>query len=174
MYKEAHPFAFRTIKDWVATLAHTGADDDVDTDDTTSRSSWPEQHRGSYKMKRMSTSRSKHPWELQAEDLQVMESVGVGSHGQVYRGKYKGDQVAVKILFQLSDSDQDSGNADNILTETAAEADALSRLRHVNMMRFYGICYLREKRCIAMVIELCEMDLRTWVDEPGAPTTLEF
>ena len=54
-----------------------------------------------------------------------------------------------------------------VLAETAAEAEALSRLRHENMMRFYGICFLKEQRSVAMVLELCQMDLRDWIDASG-------
>lgn len=48
------------------------------------------------------------------------------------------------------------GGAD-IFAETAAEADAMSRMHHENTLRFFGICYLRQRGAIAMVTELCEV-----------------
>ena len=52
---------------------------------------------------------------------------------------------------------EDNEDGDSVFAETAAEAAALSRLRHVNMMRFIGICYLEDENAIAIVTELCEV-----------------
>ncbi len=89
----------------------------------------------------------------------------------MYSGRYKGGDVAVKTLFVLpedgSGADAGAGVSDRIFAQTAAEAEAMSRLRHVNVMRFYGICFLPQHHCIAMVTELCAQDLRAWID--GSP-----
>ena len=90
--------------------------------------------------------------------------------------RYKGNRVAVKTLLVLpTDRGVDQLNdSDRIFAETAAEAEALSKLRHENMMRFYGICFLREQHSIAMVTELCDVDLRTWIDAIGGHTDREI
>jgi hypothetical protein len=88
---------------------------------------------------------------------------------QVYSARYKGAEVAVKTL-QLTPEDYGAGDAqlsDRMFASTSAEAATLSRLRHVNMMRFYGICFLPHLHCIAIVTELCALDLRKWMDNSG-------
>lgn len=51
---------------------------------------------------RPSSTRRKHPWELQAEALSLGSVIGAGSHGQVYRGMYVGDLVANVCMRQHS------------------------------------------------------------------------
>ena len=76
--------------------------------------------------------------------------------------------MAVKTLLALGPDgvdNEDGGEQDALLAETAAEAEALSKLRHANMMHFFGICFLPEQQAVAMVTELCTTDLRSWIDE---------
>ena len=90
---------------------------------------------------------------------------------QVYSGRYKGAEVAVKTQ-KLTPEDYVGDHAqmsDRMFASTSAEAATLSQLRHVNMMRFYGICFLPQLLCIAMVTELCALDLRSWIDKSSRP-----
>ena len=89
--------------------------------------------------------------------------------------RYKGSEVAVKTLLILPEDTRASGAlSDRIFEETASEAQALSLLRHENMMRFFGICFLQQTRTIAMVTELCKCDLRAWIDETHGHTDNEI
>eukprot|EP00750_Incisomonas_marina_P031543 INCI8230.1.p1 GENE.INCI8230.1~~INCI8230.1.p1 ORF type:complete len:687 (+),score=98.77 INCI8230.1:138-2198(+) len=159
LYKQANPFALNTIKDWVELLAEhernrrsTSAEpllvicDSSADQDLTARE------------------RPAHPWELKAAELAVGRTIGQGAHGAVFEGKYRGVAVAIKTLYSITSSVMDG---DDIFAETAAEADAMSRMHHENTLRFFGICYLPKQGAIAMVTELCEMDLRKWIDQPG-------
>ncbi len=110
--------------------------------------------------------RQRHPWELDAQDLVLGKVIGAGGYGRVFQAEYKGGAVAVKTLFSFATVAD--GSADDILADTAAEAQVLSQLRHVNTLRFFGVSYLRQEGCIAMVTELCQQDLRAWIDQPGA------
>lgn len=100
LYKEANPFAYSTIKDWVVLLAQTG-----DRGDAPAAPHEPEavaslSARGftpSIKT-HIRSSRSKHPWELDGADLLVDEVIGTGTQGAVYCGSYKGIPVAIKTL----------------------------------------------------------------------------
>jgi len=147
LYKKANPFAYQTMKDWVQTLSSLSNNVALDR----------------------LTPHQRHPWELDHKTLHTGEVIGRGSHGQVYRGLYKGADVAIKVIFHLDPMDTEDAEqrANEILSETAAEADALSGLRHINVMRFFGICFMPQQHSIAMVTELCESDLRKWIDGTG-------
>eukprot|EP00750_Incisomonas_marina_P021643 INCI4607.1.p1 GENE.INCI4607.1~~INCI4607.1.p1 ORF type:complete len:702 (-),score=75.12 INCI4607.1:1396-3501(-) len=167
LFKQANPFDVTTIRDWVTTLSGS---DSVTVTMAESRA------RSSISMRENpSRIHRKHPWELQAEALSLGSVIGAGSHGQVYRGMYKGSEVAVKTLLILPEDTRASGAlSDRIFEETASEAQALSLLRHENMMRFFGICFLQQTRTIAMVTELCKCDLRAWIDETHGHTDNEI
>ena len=162
LYKEARPFDQKTIRDWVEAVAVVRRGNDFDNVVTVSRDNSQRWAAESSNV----ASRNRHPWELDASELELRSVIGSGSHGQIYRGLYKGGPVAVKTLFAIGDTESDSPEMDAVYAETAAEAEALSKLRHLNMMQFFGICFLAEQRSIAMVTELCAMDLRAWIDEP--------
>ena len=157
LMKEARPFALSTIKDWIAAIGSSRQRDFEHIAGSSTSS-----------IRLHDVHAQRHPWQLDADDLELGDVIGTGSHGKVYRGRYKGGHVAVKTLIVMQDPADagDSADMDEIYAETAAEAEALSRLRHENMMHFYGICFLSEQRAIAMVTELCSSDLRLWIDNP--------
>jgi serine/threonine protein kinase len=53
---------------------------------------------------------------IQPGDIQLFESIGAGSYGSVYRGKYNGQEVAIKKLLSVE-----------------TEANILSQLNHQNI-----------------------------------------
>lgn len=57
--------------------------------------------------------------------------LGVGGYGEVYRGKWRGTDVAVKRLL-----DQ---NGEDVLREFASEVHILSRLRHPRVVLWMGV-----------------------------------
>ncbi|GLT97276.1 hypothetical protein SLE2022_148490 [Rubroshorea leprosula] len=69
--------------------------------------------------------------EIQWEDLQIGERIGIGSYGEVYRADWNGTEVAVKKFL-----DQDfSGDA---LVQFKSEVEIMLRLRHPNVVLFMG------------------------------------
>ncbi|GLT57609.1 hypothetical protein SLA2020_305700 [Shorea laevis] len=69
--------------------------------------------------------------EIQWEDLQIGERIGIGSYGEVYRADWNGTEVAVKKFL-----DQDfSGDA---LVQFKCEVEIMLRLRHPNVVLFMG------------------------------------
>jgi len=79
LYKQANPFAYSTIKDWISLLQNSDE--------------------GAGESASAAGNRAKHPWELSTSDLIVGTAVGTGSHGTVFEGTYKGSRVAVKTLY---------------------------------------------------------------------------
>ncbi len=170
LYKEAHPFALRTLKDWMEALRGSlGSGGGNGVGDSSARphgngksSSAEPHHQHQHKHQRQ-----RHPWELDAEDLVLGDVIGTGGYGRVFRAEYKGGAVAVKTLFTLGGG-LGGADDDDLLADTASEAQVLSQLRHVNTLRFFGVSFLRREGCVAMVTELCQQDLRAWIDQPGA------
>jgi hypothetical protein len=61
------------------------------------------------------------------EDIQVMNTLGSGSFGEVFRGKWMSETVALKALRNFS-------------PETLkAEVSVLMKLRHPNIVQFLGV-----------------------------------
>lgn len=158
-YKQANPFAITTIKDWVHMIS--GADLD--------KQNHLEKTGHSQDRAQTTSFTPRHPWELNSIDLNIGEILGVGSQGRVFDGLYKGSPVAIKTLFVLNKIEPDApGGANEVLVDTASEAEMLSRLRHANIIRFFGIVFLKEQKSIAMITELCQGgDLRAWIDCAG-------
>ncbi|KAL2317910.1 hypothetical protein Fmac_031786 [Flemingia macrophylla] len=70
-------------------------------------------------------------WEIQWEDLDIGERIGIGSYGEVYHADLDGTEVAVKKFL-----DQDfSGDA---LAQFKSEVEIMLRLRHPNVVLFMG------------------------------------
>ncbi len=67
-------------------------------------------------------------------EITIYESIGVGNHGSVFRGKWKGMEVAIKKI-----SKQKMG--EKAMLDFLSEACMLSELRHPNVITFIGACY---------------------------------
>jgi hypothetical protein len=42
--------------------------------------------------------RKKHEWDINWAELEVGEELGMGGHGEVFKAKWRGTEVAVKML----------------------------------------------------------------------------
>ncbi|KAI4347249.1 hypothetical protein L6164_008077 [Bauhinia variegata] len=70
-------------------------------------------------------------YEIPWEEITLGERIGLGSYGEVYRGEWRGTEVAVKKFL-----DQDiSGES---LEEFKSEVQIMKRLRHPNVVLFMG------------------------------------
>eukprot|EP01102_Stenamoeba_stenopodia_P005238 TRINITY_DN1578_c0_g1_i1.p1 TRINITY_DN1578_c0_g1~~TRINITY_DN1578_c0_g1_i1.p1 ORF type:complete len:759 (+),score=197.44 TRINITY_DN1578_c0_g1_i1:262-2538(+) len=77
-------------------------------------------------------------------DLEFLKKLGSGASGDVYRGLYKGNEVAIKVLKEMM--------ADKEAKEFLKETQILSTLRSPYIVYFFGIC-ASPKLC--MVMEFC-------------------
>lgn len=83
-------------------------------------------------------------WTLDADEISFMEKIGEGSAAKVYKGVWRNQEVAIKILKNAPDSQE--------LTEFKKELEIMSSLRSPFIVYFFGMV-LRPKVC--MLMEYC-------------------
>ena len=79
--------------------------------------------------------------------LDANKLLGQGSFSKVYKGKYKQQECAIKLIFTV-DLTLD------VIQRVAAESQILSHLRHPNVIGIYGVAVLPPSVCI--LLELCK------------------
>eukprot|EP01111_Echinosteliopsis_oligospora_P013540 TRINITY_DN4878_c0_g1_i1.p1 TRINITY_DN4878_c0_g1~~TRINITY_DN4878_c0_g1_i1.p1 ORF type:complete len:522 (+),score=97.63 TRINITY_DN4878_c0_g1_i1:241-1806(+) len=85
-----------------------------------------------------------HDIKIESRELVLENEIGHGSFGQVYRGVWRGTEVAIKKL------PKDSMMKDNqSLSDFMKEAFIMRQLRHPNVLQVLGIC-LTPSACIVM------------------------
>jgi len=84
-------------------------------------------------------------------ELKLEDVIGGGGFGQVWRARWKGTPVAVKVL---TGSAQAETVPKAVLEEFIAEINMVSGMRHPNICLFMGTCLEPPNR--AIVTELCE------------------
>ncbi|GMH87141.1 hypothetical protein TrVE_jg6880 [Triparma verrucosa] len=89
---------------------------------------------------------------INAKELESEEVIGKGAFGEVYRGKYHGQAVAVKTLISV---DHDS------LTRFREEILLMADLHHANIVVLIGACW--EESLMALVMEFCEKGMSSSV-----------
>eukprot|EP00026_Physarum_polycephalum_P000443 Phypoly_transcript_00444.p1 GENE.Phypoly_transcript_00444~~Phypoly_transcript_00444.p1 ORF type:complete len:909 (-),score=141.61 Phypoly_transcript_00444:1068-3794(-) len=80
-------------------------------------------------------------YKIDFSSVEILDLIGSGSFGHVYRGTYRGADVAIKKLkHQNMDKKQ--------LQEFTQEAAIMVGLRHPNILLFMGVCLEPAKLCI--------------------------
>lgn len=85
-------------------------------------------------------------------DLPILEHLGHGAYGAVYKTKWLGAECAKKVLFHDSEYQE----------SFKSEAAILNGLSHPNVVQLYGCSVERSKSCLVM--ELMASDLRNYID----------
>ncbi|XP_030485929.2 serine/threonine-protein kinase STY8 [Cannabis sativa] len=80
-------------------------------------------------------------WEIDTKLLKVEDKVGSGSYGDLYRGTYCSQEVAVKILKL------ERINAE-MLRDFTQEVYIMRKIRHKNVVQFIGACTRHPNLCI--------------------------
>jgi hypothetical protein len=80
-------------------------------------------------------------WIIDFGEVQVGKQVGLGSYGVVFRGKWKGVEVAVKRFIKQKLDERR-------MLEFRAEMAFLSELHHPNIVLFIGACVKKPNLCI--------------------------
>ena len=80
-------------------------------------------------------------WEMDPRDIIFHEKIASGAFGDLFRGTYCGQDIAIKILRGLQD---DSLQFQEFLQEVAI----MRKVRHRNVVQFIGACTERPNLCI--------------------------
>jgi serine/threonine protein kinase len=83
---------------------------------------------------------------IKPADVKILQRVGSGAYGEVFKGTCLGSAVAIKTMLDVSDQNVLNFRAEIILT---------AALRHPNIIQFVGACWDRE--LIALVLEVSSM-----------------
>ncbi|XP_018378278.1 PREDICTED: mitogen-activated protein kinase kinase kinase 11-like isoform X1 [Trachymyrmex cornetzi] len=85
------------------------------------------------------------PIEIDFEELQLEEVIGVGGFGKVYRGFWKKREVAVKAARQDA-GEEPSATLENV----RQEAKLFWLLKHENIVQLEGVCLKMPNMCLIM------------------------
>jgi len=86
-------------------------------------------------------------WVVNHAEIEYTQKLGSGSSGKVYKGIYRGKQVAIKVIKQVT--------AESQLADFKKEFQIMAAIRSPHMVLFYGAC-IEPKLC--MVMEFCSRD----------------
>jgi len=93
-----------------------------------------------------SSSRALESWEMDFNEIEVGKLLGRGGFGEVFKGIWRGTEVAVKKLLNQRMTDE-------ALQEFRSEVQMLRSLRHPNIVLFMGVCTVPPN--FAIVTEFC-------------------
>ena len=84
-------------------------------------------------------------WEITEKDLDIMDKIGKGNFGYVYKGfmRSRGQHIAIKMCKSDALADQD---------EFLREAEILKQYRHPHIVEFIGVS--QQAECIYIIMEL--------------------
>ncbi|OMJ72458.1 hypothetical protein SteCoe_29085 [Stentor coeruleus] len=94
-------------------------------------------------IKRGSILQTDSSWVINMNELELKQSIGVGSSCTVYKGMYRHTSVAIKVLRNTSQSSQ---------KEFEREVETMVKLRHPNLVLFMGASVEKE---LCIVTEFC-------------------
>ncbi|XWS45615.1 hypothetical protein CRYUN_Cryun15aG0151700 [Craigia yunnanensis] len=80
-------------------------------------------------------------WEIDARQLKIENKIASGSFGDLYRGTYCSQEVAIKVLKPEQVTDE-------MLREFSQEVYIMRKIRHKNVVQFIGACTRAPNLCI--------------------------
>lgn len=86
-----------------------------------------------------------HPELLEPSELQFGQVLGSGGFGAVYKGMYRGEEVAIKKLHPM-----DGQITQLQMEEFKKEVANLQALRHERLVRFIGAAFVKPSLCLVL------------------------
>lgn len=80
-------------------------------------------------------------WEIDSSQLKLTSKIANGSFGELFRGTYCGQDVAIKVL-------KPERLSDNLQREFQQEVSIMRKVRHKNVVQFIGACTRPPNLCI--------------------------
>ncbi|KAL3497431.1 hypothetical protein ACH5RR_040163 [Cinchona calisaya] len=101
-------------------------------------------------------------WYIEPREIELQDVVAKGTTADVYRGRWRGTEVAVKCIFpDLFRSNE------HMIGFFAQEVETLSRQRHPFVLQLMGAC-LDPPNHGWIVTEFLNTTLKTWLHGPGS------
>ena len=80
-------------------------------------------------------------WEIEIDQLQIQTRIASSTFGNVYKGLYYGQDVAIKIIKDVLENHQ-------LHNEFMQEVSIMKKIRHRNVVQFIGASTVRPSLCI--------------------------
>jgi len=94
---------------------------------------------------RISPVKMRRPFEIEFEEIDLKEIIGVGGFGKVYRGLWQGEEVAVKAACQEAGETMSA-----TIEKVRQEAKLFWLLDHSNIIALKGVCLHEPNVCLVM------------------------
>lgn len=105
-------------------------------------------------------------YELSMEDFVIIEKIGSGAFGNVFKADFKDTIVALKTL-NIDAADPDDPDFKLAVVEFKKEVEILAQLRHPNILYFFGACL--KPPSFAIATEFMEMgSLKDFIHKTAA------
>ncbi|KAL2489598.1 serine/threonine-protein kinase STY46-like [Forsythia ovata] len=101
-------------------------------------------------------------WYIEPNEIQLNELAAQGSTADIFRGRWRGVDVAVKCMYP-----DFFGTNENGVSFFAQEVETLSRQRHPFVLQLMGACLDPPQNCWIVTEFLCT-DLKDWLHGPGS------
>jgi len=103
-------------------------------------------------------------FQVEAEEVEILDKIGAGGAGMVFKGRYCHHKVAVKQIYAAAFSGSSDREA---LAEFSKEVTALKKLHHPYIIGFYGICKMGvgDDASINIIMEYAPMSLAAELEQ---------
>ena len=85
----------------------------------------------------------RNDWEISTDELEMGDPLGAGGYGEVYRARWRGTEVAVKMI-------PPAAFGKDTARSFIEEVRVMTALRHPNVVLFMAACTKPPKMCIVM------------------------
>ena len=95
------------------------------------------------------------------DNIRIGKQIGRGAHGRILEAKWEGLVVAVKEIHSIFMNDVSDREFQSFNASFLRECEQSSRLRHPNIVRFFGIYHAPGARAPSLVMERLHCSLQS-------------